>query len=49
MHGARGGAPAGKLNGNYRHGGSTKEAIALMRDLALMARLLRRLRRDSQT
>jgi hypothetical protein len=45
MHGARGGAPSGKGNGNYRHGGSTKEAIALMRDLNLMARLLKRLPR----
>ena len=28
MHGARGGAPSGKGNGNYRHGTRTKEAIA---------------------
>jgi hypothetical protein len=27
MHGARGGAPEGKRNGNYRHGGRTKEMI----------------------
>jgi len=27
MHGARGGAPEGKRNGNYRHGGRTKEII----------------------
>jgi hypothetical protein len=26
MHGARGGAPEGKRNGNFRHGGRTKEA-----------------------
>ena len=24
MHGARGGAPTGKKNGNYRHGANTK-------------------------
>ena len=29
MHGARGGAPKSKRNGNYRHGARTKEAIAL--------------------
>jgi hypothetical protein len=27
FHGARGGAPEGKRNGNYRHGGRTKEMI----------------------
>lgn len=27
MHGARGGAPTGTRNGNYRHGDQTKEAI----------------------
>jgi hypothetical protein len=31
MHGARGGAPKGERNGNYRHGARTKEAIALWR------------------
>ncbi len=31
MHGARGGAPEGELNGNYRHGARTKEAIELGR------------------
>ena len=29
MHGARGGAPEGERNGNYRHGARTKEVIAL--------------------
>jgi hypothetical protein len=29
MHGARGGAPEGKRNGNYRHGGRTKEMIGV--------------------
>jgi hypothetical protein len=45
MHGAGGGAPAGKSNGRYRHGCCTKAAIFLMRDLNLMARLLKRLPR----
>lgn len=42
FHGARGGAPAGKRNGMYRHGDYTMEAIRLRRwvtDLARMARL----------
>jgi hypothetical protein len=29
MHGARGGAPEGEKNGNYKHGARTKEMIAL--------------------
>ena len=29
MHGARGGAPEGERNGNYRHGARTKEASEL--------------------
>jgi hypothetical protein len=28
MHGAGGSAPEGKSNGNFRHGGRTKEAIS---------------------
>ena len=31
MHGARGGAPEGERNGNYRHGARTKETIGLRR------------------
>jgi len=31
MHGARGGAPKGKKNGNFRHGGRTKEATSASR------------------
>jgi hypothetical protein len=38
MHGARGGAPEGERNGNYRHGARTKEAIELRK-------LIRALRR----
>jgi hypothetical protein len=37
MHGARGGAPKGTRNGNYRHGTRTKE----MRDLRKFLRSLR--------
>lgn len=47
MHGAGGGAPTGKRNGNYRHGGRTTETMSLraeIRDLVresreLMARI----------
>jgi len=31
MHGARGGAPEGKSEGDYRHGGRTKATIELWR------------------
>jgi hypothetical protein len=41
MHGARGGAPQGKRNGNFRHGGRTKEAISSSRYINELARLLR--------
>jgi hypothetical protein len=41
MHGAGGGAPQGKRNGNYRHGGRTKEAIAARATIQEMARLCR--------
>ena len=40
MHGAGGGAPKGRRNGNYKHGAATAEASALMRDLNMLARLL---------
>jgi hypothetical protein len=42
MHGARGGAPKGKQNGNYRHGGRTKETIQAMRYVNLLSRLARK-------
>jgi hypothetical protein len=46
MHGgAGGGAPKGQGNGNYRHCGYTKEAISLIRDLNLLAKMLKRLPR----
>ena len=42
MHGARGGAPTGKRNGNYRHGTRTKEAIQAVRLVNLLSRLARK-------
>ena len=46
MHGGLGsGAPSGKSNGRYRHGSYTKEAIYLMRDLNMLAKMLKRLPR----
>jgi hypothetical protein len=41
MHGAGGGAPEGKLNGNFRHGGRTNEAMAASRYINALARLAR--------
>jgi len=41
MHGARGGAPEGKMNGNFRHGGRTKEAIDASGYINALARLVR--------
>jgi len=38
FHGARGGAPTGKRNGAYRHGGHTKEAVALRRRISELQR-----------
>jgi hypothetical protein len=36
MHGAGGGAPTGKRNGNYQHGGRSKETIELWRLIKLL-------------
>ncbi len=41
MHGAGGGAPEGKQNGNFRHGGRTKEATSASRYINELARLVR--------
>lgn len=41
MHGARGGAPKGKQNGNFRHGGRTKEVTEASRFISQLARLVR--------
>jgi hypothetical protein len=40
-HGARGGAPTGKGNGRYRHGGRTKSAIAERRAVSKLVREVR--------
>ena len=46
MHGGRGsGAPRGVRNGCYKHGLFTAEAKALMRDLNMLAKMLKRLPR----
>ena len=42
MHGARGGAPTGKRNGNYRHGTRTKEPIQAVRLVNLLSRFARK-------
>jgi hypothetical protein len=41
MHGARGGVPEGKKNGNFRHGRRTKEVTEASRLITAMARLMR--------
>ena len=41
MHGARGGAPTSRQNGNYRYGARTKEAIQAVRYVNLLSRLAR--------
>jgi len=41
MHGAGGGAPKGKQNGNFRHGRRTKEIIEASRIIKELSRLLR--------
>jgi hypothetical protein len=38
MHGARAGAPTGKSNGRYRHGGRTREAIEERRAISKLIR-----------
>ena len=45
MHGARGGAPAGKRNGNYRHGGRTRDTMAALAMVNALARESRELLR----
>ena len=41
MHGAGGGAPEGKANGNYQHGGRTKRTMAALAAVQTMARICR--------
>jgi hypothetical protein len=38
MHGAGGGAPRGKRNGNYRHGQRTLEAMAPRAEISALVR-----------
>jgi hypothetical protein len=42
MHGAGGGAPEGKRNGNFRHGGRTKHAADASRYINGLARMARK-------
>ena len=42
MHGARGGAPRGNRNGNYKHGARTKEAINAGREVNALLRYIRK-------
>ena len=37
MHGAGGGGPSGRANGNYRHGGRTKRVADLVRYINALA------------
>ncbi len=41
MHGAGGGAPKGKRNGAYRHGGYTQEALAASQYVRALVKLLK--------
>ncbi len=41
-HGARGGAPTGERNGNYRDGARTKEAMEASRLISLLSRIARK-------
>jgi hypothetical protein len=47
MHGgaAGSGAPSGDRNGRYKHGGCTKEGLALLRHVNMLGKLLKRLPR----
>src|SRR5262245_53255410 len=43
FHGARGGAPKGKANGAWKHGGHTKETAALRKECAALFRQARKM------
>ncbi len=43
MHGAGGGAPPGRRNGNYRHGGRTIETMTLRAEIRDLVRASREL------
>jgi hypothetical protein len=40
FHGAHGGGPTGKVNGSYRHGRFTCEAIAQRRELSALIKMM---------
>jgi hypothetical protein len=42
MHGARGGAPTGEPNGNYRDGTRTKEAMQAVRLISMLSYFARK-------
>ncbi len=46
MHGARGGAPKGKLNGNYKSGRFTAEVMQATRYVRALARLANEIEAD---
>ena len=46
MHGARGGAPHGNRNGNYKHGGRTKKVIKAGREVNALLRYIRKYEQD---
>ena len=43
LHGARGGGPSGRRNGNYRSGAFTKETMEAVALLKTLARLVRKM------
>jgi hypothetical protein len=44
MHGAGGGDPSGRANGNYRHGGRTKRVADVVRYINALAKKARDIR-----
>jgi hypothetical protein len=48
MHGARGGAPKDKRNGNYRHGQATNNARSRMARINYFGRMLKQIHREEK-
>jgi len=48
MHGARGGAPEGKSNGNYRHGQATNDGRRRMAKIIYLGRMLALIRGEEK-
>ena len=44
MHGAGGGGPSGRTNGNYRHGGRTKGVVDAVRYINALVKKARDIR-----